>query len=56
MLGIQGINHLVINISARNDVARVRLDMDWEEKFEVVNAFRNKTREARMPVYWRTYT
>jgi len=33
---------LVINISARNDVARVRLNIDWEEKFEVVNVFRNR--------------
>lgn len=57
MLGIQGINHLIINVSVRNMTSqRLRgLDIDWEEKLEVVNAFRIK-REARMPVCWRTYT
>jgi hypothetical protein len=29
--------------------------IDWEEKLEAVNVFRIK-REARMPVFWHTYT
>lgn len=56
MLGIQGINQLIINVSVQNGVARLRgMDNDWEEKLEVVVDPR-KTREAGMPVYWRTYT
>jgi len=50
MLGIQGINHLIINVSVRNMTSqRLRgLDIDWEEKLEVVNAFRiNERRECR---------
>ena len=42
MLGIQESVH---GMTSQN----VELDIDWEEKLEVVNAFRIKTRGARVP-------
>lgn len=40
MLGIQGINQLIIIVSAMTSQGLRGPDIDWEGKFEVVNAFR----------------